>query len=812
MSAQIADFNIRFNSESAQFNKDVDYAKKMLRGYTKEAKAANHSTGGFNKQVNVAGVSLKGLGKTAKTTARAFGGVTAGIGAVTTASTYMIRQTAQQAREIERMSTIAQVSAGEIQALGYASEQYNIAGDKMADILKDVNDKIGDFDENEGGEFADFMENIAPLTGLTIEQLQRLSGPEALIAVKEAMDAANLPMKSQLHYLEAIANDASALMPLLENKGAKLYELTQRYDDLNVAMSEYDIEQMKQMDQQLNDMSLKMQASFRQAVIGSKDQIDWLTEHVSYSVSWWGTMFDSMSDNPRTEQGMVKRLGELRGDLKETKAEAEAAKSELKKLEEISGRAEGDAALTARLANAGHPEKLAKTRARFDTLKHDADELQAKIDRAQKAYNIAVLGMNYDKGKPSDTPPGINGGGDGEKPRLSQSEQDELDRKQKAGQARLETLDNQYANERQKLHLAHQQRLSDIDTLQLSEQEITRQGYDSLEALRAAYVARENAYYDGEKNKYQQRREAEINQTLTEWQQRLALQAAGEEAAATQESLAYVNRQTRLEEQFTVAMEKAAGNQALEQELEAQYFANREALWDQHQGNLTKIEQDAAKARRMKQVVELRNYSDLFGNMAGVAEAFSGKQSGLYRGMFAASKAFAVAESIVKIQQGIASASALPFPSNIPAMATVMSSTAGIVNTIQSTQMAGMAHSGISEVPREGTWLLDKGERVYTNDSARQIDQMYQAVMAMNRQRFSANDPAVAYSQKMAANGNQATAQPWLIEINEAPPGTTADIDDEKKVVSIMMKDAQRGGPYMNYISQKLGVKPGGYK
>lgn len=47
--------------------------------------------------------------------------------------------------------------------------------------------------------------------------------------------------------------------------------------------------------------------------------------------------------------------------------------------------------------------------------------------------------------------------------------------------------------------------------------------------------------------------------------------------------------------------------------------------------------------------------------------------------------------------------------------------------------MAGMAHKGIDSIPDEGTWLLDKGERVYTNQSAQRIDEMY-AMMANQNQ------------------------------------------------------------------------------
>ncbi|MDF4644914.1 hypothetical protein P3488_10385 [Vibrio parahaemolyticus] len=219
-------------------------------------------------------------------------------------------------------------------------------------------------------------------------------------------------------------------------------------------------------------------------------------------------------------------------------------------------------------------------------------------------------------------------------------------------------------------------------------------------------------------------------QLQTEWQRRLAISAAGENAAREQERFAFADRTEEMSQQFLSAYEAAAGNNELQLALMAQHAQAQQTLWKDHQANLTEIEKKEAQARQAAQLVQLRNYSDLFGNMADVAGAFAGKQSGIFKAMFAASKAFSIAESIIKIQQGIANAAALPFPANIGAMATVASTTAGIVSTIKGTNLQGMAHDGISSVPNEGTWLLDKGERVYTNDSAKQLDQMYASVMA----------------------------------------------------------------------------------
>lgn len=98
--------------------------------------------------------------------------------------------------------------------------------------------------------------------------------------------------------------------------------------------------------------------------------------------------------------------------------------------------------------------------------------------------------------------------------------------------------------------------------------------------------------------------------------------------------------------------------------------------------------------------------------MLGVMRNAGQEQSGIYKTMFAMSKAFAIADSTVQIANAIAKASNEPFPANLAAMATVASQTASIISTIQSVSLSGMAHSGIDNIPKEGTWLLDRGERV----------------------------------------------------------------------------------------------------
>ncbi len=101
------------------------------------------------------------------------------------------------------------------------------------------------------------------------------------------------------------------------------------------------------------------------------------------------------------------------------------------------------------------------------------------------------------------------------------------------------------------------------------------------------------------------------------------------------------------------------------------------------------LEEQTASAIASIHANTLAGYSSNLAAAAGMVEKFGGKQNALYKGLFAASKAFAIAESIIKIQQGIAGAAALPFPANIPAIGAVIASTSGIISTISGTNYGG---------------------------------------------------------------------------------------------------------------------------
>lgn len=122
---------------------------------------------------------------------------------------------------------------------------------------------------------------------------------------------------------------------------------------------------------------------------------------------------------------------------------------------------------------------------------------------------------------------------------------------------------------------------------------------------------------------------------------------------------------------------------------------------------------------RAKAALGLQDAANTASGMADLMGSLLGEQSAGYKAMFAMSKAFALAKVIMNAPETFSnvynSVSAIPLIG--PYIAPVMAGGAlavqlGQAASIKSMNLSGMAHGGIDNIPREGTWLLDRGERV----------------------------------------------------------------------------------------------------
>lgn len=158
----------------------------------------------------------------------------------------------RNAREIENMSRLANATTQEFQEWSFASKSAGVSQEKLGDIMKDVNDKFGDFMQTGGGEMADFFEKIAPKVGVTAKEFQGLSGPQILGKYYETLKKANVSQAEMTFYMESIANDAMLLSPLLDDNSKKLKEYSQQAHDLGVILDDEAIQATKEFDSSLS--------------------------------------------------------------------------------------------------------------------------------------------------------------------------------------------------------------------------------------------------------------------------------------------------------------------------------------------------------------------------------------------------------------------------------------------------------------------------------------------------------------------------------------------------------------------------------
>ncbi|HEL3791707.1 TPA: phage tail protein [Stenotrophomonas maltophilia] len=146
--------------------------------------------------------------------------ISAGVTAGGAAMVQWTRQVADLGVEYDKLGKLSGTTSEQFQRMAAGANTVGMSHEKLADIFKDVQDKIGDYVQTGGGALADFFDNIAKRTGVTAEQMRKLSGPDALGLYFKSLERANLSQTELTFYMEAIASDASALIPLLRNNSA----------------------------------------------------------------------------------------------------------------------------------------------------------------------------------------------------------------------------------------------------------------------------------------------------------------------------------------------------------------------------------------------------------------------------------------------------------------------------------------------------------------------------------------------------------------------------------------------------------------
>ena len=181
-------------------------------------------------------------------------GVGVAIGSIPAVLTALVVSSAGAAKEIANQARLAGLGTTEFQKYAAGARTVGVEQDKLSDIFKDTNDKMGDFASTGGGELKNFFDNIAPKVGLAADSFKKLNSKDALALYVTSLEKANVNQQEMTFYMEAIANDSTALVPLLRNNGKAFDELGQAALDAGVVMDETTIAAAKQFGIELSGL------------------------------------------------------------------------------------------------------------------------------------------------------------------------------------------------------------------------------------------------------------------------------------------------------------------------------------------------------------------------------------------------------------------------------------------------------------------------------------------------------------------------------------------------------------------------------
>ncbi|EPJ7263594.1 phage tail tape measure protein [Klebsiella pneumoniae] len=667
--------------------------------------------------------------------------VAIGIG---TAGITLVKNTSDHITATDRWAKSLKMSTQDLLSWQFAAEKAGLTGDNIADIFKDINDKVGDAVLNKSGEAAQALDTL----GLSAEKLAQQAPDKQLIAISEALQ--KIPSQAgKTNILESLGNDLSKMLPLFDNNNEKLKQFIQLSKDFGVAPPQEDIDNLVKVNQFFQDIESSAQ--------GLKIEIASGLAKVDLSPIQHG--LDDIREvftDPAVLSGLAKLVGgvaELVGWMGKLSSESANFISNLLEVPD-------------RFKAGGwyEFEKNKRLAAIAGTIQSDMGVITKPTSNSDLLINNNLLpGQSNQKQpkKPDNAAKRIESA-------YKSIEQSYLRQIALVDQLTGKTKD---ATEVEKLRFdLSSGRLVGIN----KEQQIRLEGlateidkYNSLSKFRdlqEELLSPEEKLLKTTKERLKVLQDIQGIPGVSQDEVKKAAKAI------TKDSFADMPKFTGIDSMFSGQLgelrkvddaqkeqEKWYQNQLdlLEQNRQARSDLNEE--WDARELELKKKHQDEMnRLDEARNQLMLSSVVDGLGSMVEMTRTAFGEQSDIYKAAFAVQKAAAIAQSIIAIQQGIAMAAANPFPYNLGAMASVAASTAGIVSNIAA---VGMAHDGIDAVPETGTWLLQKGERVTTAATSAKLDATLDRVATQSTGGGTIYSPTIT----IPINGNPSDATLALV-------------------------------------------------
>lgn len=749
----------------------------FVQGMDKAERSSQKWRDQVKKDAKEVGASIAAIGVAAATAA-------VGIGV---AGLSIVKNTAQQVTEADRWAKSLKMSTQDLLSWQYAAEQAGLTGDNIADIFKDINDKVGDAVLNKSGEAAQALDTL----GLSAEKLSKQSPDKQLMAISAALQ--KIPSQAgKTNILESLGNDLSKMLPLFDNNNEKLKQFIQLSKDFGVAPPQEDIDNLVKVNQFFQDIEtsargLKMEIASGLAKVdlsplqaGLDDIRDVFTDPA---------VLQGISDLVGEAISLAGVVGRIAGGLgaiasyTRSRVGAVSGNYDASDMNDVEQRIEF-------LNKRGNQSKEQKEE--LDFLNKRRQFLQAikgsiltpeESQRAAKGMQSLLSGMGID--------PIIvdnNNLGKGESNQKQTVKKNPVDN---AFQSRLLDLQKQAA-----LIETTGKKTAEVTELEKINFDITSGNLKKLSEAQKEQLRTAAKTLDSKKEELRLNQEnAKIAEYVSGLEKQNKLirkgfdnQIVGRYSGSRERSRMQENNEIRVD--FESRQEDLL-NQLQSGDIDKSlYDKKKEALQsslderlkiqEEHYKSVDQLQKDGVAGFVSGISDQAAAYSDLYTNMSQVgAETFSNltnmvitwaETGKLNAEEFAATFIQSVGAALLQYaaaQVAMAALSAFTAWIGVPYVGPTVASTqaiaaaaaAGVFMTAIGSALQGQAHDGIDSVPETGTWLLQKGERVTTAKTSAKLDATLDRVATQSTGSGAIYSPTI----NIPINGNPSDATLALV-------------------------------------------------
>ncbi|MDK1289778.1 hypothetical protein [Pseudoalteromonas umbrosa] len=621
---------------------------------------------------------------TTKSSVTALTGAIAGLGlGLSGAAIGMISLVADNAAavvEMDRMAQSLEVNTTRFDKMAFAARQYGVDQEEFAQLLSDTSERITELVTIGTGEALDMFEQL----NISVDEFKSLKPDEMFLKMMESLSALSSQQERNL-YLQQIGGDAAqALSEIAEDGAASFIELAESMDQYGGALSESAIVESKELNEQLRRISETGGITLRNSLVSLTPVVKELGEYFADWSKEVSHIFDTMRDNPLTDLGLADKITDDQNEI---------------------------ASLTKELERLQEKKKFGFDWGYFATNQDAIKQVEEKLASLNKrlesnlaTYQKQVFGREITGEDIPDTTP------------------DESTVKGQGGEGAVGT--------------------GFVKPVGVATDVNSDQAAKNLERLRAHLATRlevEQAAFARSVEWLEQAKDAELI-TDTEYKQlEIQLELSHEQRKAQIEEAAEAQRIARINE--ARQLEDQSRRDKYAQEIaELQGFLDRKSAMEaEHEDRKRNIQLRGTGqyGQMVKEFVEFDRASGAqrLNIATSIGKSITAEAATHSKKAFRLHQMMSIGNAM--ISTFTAATKALELGPIIGPIAAAAITTMGIANVaqIKSQPMPqGMAHEGIEHIPREGTWLLDKGERVYTNQSAKRLDRMADQVAGMANQ------------------------------------------------------------------------------